>query len=114
MVKQLPDMKFVNMQLDEELRVANVFYEKQGEIISYIINCSQEDAVWGSDVEDILLEEYRYPLKSTETLIQEYEIEETGEKKYVANFEYRKVNYQLAGIMTREQLEEILNNLHFL
>ena len=113
-IKQLPYMKFVDMQLDIDLRVANIFYSNDGEIISYIISCSQEDAVWGIDIEDIFIEEYSYLLDNIQILIQEYEIAETGEKKYSANFEYKKVYYQLTGIITREQLEEILNNLHFL
>ena len=47
-------------------------------------------------------------------MIQEYVVEETGDKKYSAQFEHKEVHYQLTGIMTGEQMEEILNNLHFL
>ena len=45
---------------------------------------------------------------------EEYMIEENSKKKYSAQFEYQEVHYQLTGIMTREQMEEILNNLYFL
>ena len=114
LIKRLPYMEFMDMQLDSDLRVADVFYNNEGEIVSYIIDCSQEDAAWGADIEDTLIQEYSYPLNSVQVLIQEYMIEETGDKKYSAQFEYQEVHYQLTGIMTREQMEEILNNLYFL
>lgn len=114
LVKELPYMEFIDMQIDPDLRVANIFYNNNGEIISYIINCSQEDAAWGVDIEDVLIREYNYPLIDMQILIQEYMVEETGDKKYSAQFEYKEVHYQLTGIMTREQMEEILNNLYFL
>ncbi len=114
LVKELPYMEFIDMQIDPDLRVANIFYNNNGEIISYIINCSQEDAAWGVDIEDVLIQEYNYPLNGVQVLIQEYVVEETGDKKYSAQFEYQEVYYQLTGIMMEEQVEEILNNLHFL
>lgn len=114
LIKRLPYMNFTDMQLDSDLRVANIFYNNNGEIISYIINCSQEDATWGADIEDTLMQEYNYPINNVQILIQEYVVEETGDKKYSAQFEYKEVHYQLTGIMTKEQIEEILNNLHFL
>lgn len=112
-VKKLSNMKYLDMQLDSNLRVADVFYDNNGEIISYIIDCSQEDAVWGADIEDTLIREYNYPLESVQVLVQEYKVAETGDSKYSASFEYKRVHYQLTGIMTKEQMEEILNNLYF-
>lgn len=112
--KQLPYMRFVDMQIDVNLRVADMFYDNDGEIVSYVINCSQEDAVWGADIEDILIQEYNYMVGDVKVSVQGYEIEETSDKKYSANFEYKRVYYQLTGIMSKEQMEEILDNLHFL
>ena len=107
-------MVFMDILLFRVLRVDDVFYNNEGYIVSYIINFSHEDAAWGADIEDTLIQEYNYPLNSVQVLIQEYMIEENGEKKYSAQFEYQEVHYQLTGIMTREQMEEILNNLYFL
>ena len=36
------------------------------------------------------------------------------EKRYIANFKYRDVNYQLMGIMGKEEFAEIIKNLGFL
>ena len=34
-------------------------------------------------------------------------------KRYVAEFEYKDVNYQLKGIMDRAEFDEIIKNLLF-
>lgn len=112
-VKLLPGMELVDMQVDEELRVANIYYEKQGEIISCIINCSQDESVWGVDVEDIFVREYNYPLQRVNVSVQEYEIKVNGKEKFSASFEYQDVHYHLTGIMTQKEMEEILDNLYF-
>ena len=41
-------------------------------------------------------------------------MEGTDEKKYSARFDYKDIHYQLTGNMTKEEMEEILDNLHFL
>ncbi|OUQ49287.1 DUF4367 domain-containing protein [Lachnoclostridium sp. An118] len=112
-VNLLPEMEFSDMQIDVDLKVANIFYNANGNIISYIINCSQDDAVWGADIEDILIREYTYPLETVKVLVQEYQIEQSDQKTYTAKFEYCDVHYQLSGVLTEEDMEQILNNLHF-
>ena len=112
-IKLLPEMEFLDAQIDTDLQVVNMFFEKDGDIISYIMNFSQEDIAWGADIEDIFIHEYKYPLNMVEVTIQEYEIKETGKKKYSASFDFQDVHYQLTGIMEKGEIEEILNNLYF-
>lgn len=112
-IKLLPGMEFLDVQIDMDLQVANLFYDYNDEIVSYIINCSQDESVWGIDVEDAFVKEYNYPLQIVNVLVQEYKIEISSEKKYSASFEYQDVHYQLTGIMTQKEMEEILNNLYF-
>lgn len=113
-IPQSSNMKFKVMQLDENLRSANIFYEYNGYITSYIIDCSQNDEIWGFDIEDTLVNEYIYALKDVEVIIRQYEIKETQEEKCTARFDYKDVHYQITGIMKKEKMEEILDNLHFL
>ncbi len=107
-------IEFTYMELDKELQTAFLLYSKEENIISYVINVSYGDGVWGYDIEDRLIREYTYDLERTKVAVHQYEIEETKEIEYSASFEYKDVHYQLTGIMTEEELEEILNNLHFL
>lgn len=108
------ELEFISVEIDNQLGTATVLYEKDKQIVSYIISCAQNDEVWGFDVEDILIKEYPYNLEKTTVTIQEYQILETEQKKYTSSFDYQDVHYQLTGIMTKEEMEEILNNLHFL
>lgn len=110
----ISEMEFSHMELDENLQTAFLLYLKEGKTISYIINVSYSDGAWGYDIEDRLIREYTYDLQRTKVAVQQYEIEETKETEYSASFNYKDVHYQLTGIMTEEELEEILDNLHFL
>ena len=113
-IQRPKEIKYSYMELDENLQTALLLYTKQGKTISYIINASQTDGVWGFDIEDPLIDEYVYPLDRTDVTVQKYEITETGEVEYSASFDYMDAHYQLTGVLTKEELEEILDNLHFL
>lgn len=113
-MKEFPEMKFAGIQLETQLKVATLFYDSENGIISYIMNCSQDEMVWSSDIEDRLVQEYYYTVEGIKVLIQEYQVEENNQEKCSAKFEYQDVNYQFTGIMTTEKMEEILNNLYFL
>ena len=112
-IQRPKDIKYSYMELDENLQTALLLYTKQGKTISYIINASQTDGVWGFDIEDSLMDEYVYSLDRTDVTVQKYEIAETKEIEYSASFDYKDVHYQITGIMTEEELEEILDNLYF-
>lgn len=112
-VTQSSNMKFEDIEVDEYLKIANIFYEYDAQIISYIINCSQRDGIWGFDIEDTIINKYTYALDETEVTVEEYSVEGIEEKKYSARFDYKDVHYQLTGNMTKEEMEEILNNLYF-
>lgn len=45
--------------------------------------------------------------------IKEYTIKGIDQKRYVADFEYMGIHYQLKGCLPKEELEEILKNLIF-
>lgn len=107
------ELEFTSVDIDNQLGTATVLYERNKQVVSYIISCAQNDEVWGFDVEDIFIKEYPYSLEKTTVTIQEYQILETEQKKYTSSFDYQDVHYQLTGIMTKEEMEEILNNLHF-
>ena len=38
----------------------------------------------------------------------------TKEKRYIAEFEYKGVQYQLKGIMEKEEFDKIIKNLFFM
>lgn len=40
--------------------------------------------------------------------VMEYQVRDTKDYRYVANFEYQGIHYRLKGIMKRSDFEEIL------
>ena len=113
-VQRSAEVTFSSMELDENLRTAFLLYSKNGKVISYIINVAYDDGAWGSDIEDEIIKEYPYRLSHADAVVTEYKIQDTGGTEYSAEFDYKDVHYQLTGIMEEEELEEILDNLHFL
>ena len=46
--------------------------------------------------------------------IEEYEVKNIKEKRYIAEFEYKDVQYQLKGIMEKDEFDKIIKNLFFM
>lgn len=108
------NLKFVEIEIDPWLQIANVLYKKEDNILSYIISCSYSDESVGIDIEDQLVDTYSYATESFNVEVKEYVISESNETEFLAEFVYEKVHYRLSGIMEKEDLEEILKNLYFL
>ena len=100
--------------IDEEQRQAILFFEYNNEIIRYAIYLNDSDSSFAQRELDKKTDEYRIETKNTVIQVEEYTVDKYEEKRYVANFKYRDVNYQLMGIMEKEEFDEILKNLVFL
>ena len=46
--------------------------------------------------------------------IKEYEVKNKKEKRYIAEFECKDIQYQLKGIMEKEEFDKIIKNLFFM
>ena len=99
--------------IDEEQRYAILFYNYNNEIIRYTIYLNDSDSSFGQRELDKKTDEYQIETNNEIIQIEEYEVEGYKEKRYIANFKYRDVNYQLMGIMEKEEFDEIIKNLHF-
>ena len=106
-------MSFDRVEIDPDIPLAHFIYELDGQTITYVVDALYIDNSWGLDVEDELVEEYEYPLKKTTVSVEAYKISDTL-VNYLAQFDYRDVHYTLIGVMEKEEMENILENLHFL
>ena len=61
-----------------------------------------------------LVDEYEVENKGRQIRVEEYEVRKTKEKRYIAEFEYKGVQYQLKGIMEKEEFDKIIKNLFFM
>ena len=100
--------------IDKEQRQAILFYNYNGEIIRYTIYLNDSDSSFGQKQLDKKTDEYQIETNNALIQIEEYEIDGYKEKRYVSDFKYKDVNYQLMGIIEKEEFEKILKNLIFL
>lgn len=107
------EMLFDRVEIDPDIPLAHFIYELDGQTITYVVDALYIDNSWGLDVEDELVEDYEYPLEKTTASVEAYKISDTL-VNYLAQFDYRDVHYTLIGVMEKEELENILENLHFL
>ena len=107
------EMKFSRLEMDEIIQTAELFYQYKGENIVYFVNASYADASWGMDAEDEVTDTYYKERKGQRIEIKEYQIADTGGKRYSASFTYNGVEYFLIGAMSKNEFETIIDNLHF-
>lgn len=108
------NMKFKKMELDPEIQVAELDFQYNGKKVEYFVSASYGEVSWGYGNEDKKIEQYHCEqVKIADIEVTGYETPETERNRYVAEFEYKKLYYSLSGELTKEEMENILKNLHF-
>lgn len=97
--------------LDEEQKKAYLFYEYKREMIRYSIYMNDSDSSFGQKELDKLSEQYEIDNNGVKIQVEEFYIDDTEDRRYIAEFKYRDIHYQLKGVMDRAEFDEILNNL---
>ena len=108
------DMALKKYSVDQNQRRANLFYQNGKEIIRYSMYMNSKDYSLGQKTVDNLVDEYEVENKGRQIRVEEYEVRKTKEKRYIAEFEYKGVQYQLKGIMEKEEFDKIIKNLFFM
>ena len=106
-------MKFDYLELDKDNQVAELHYNYKDNIIVYLINMSYSENSWGVDGVDKIAREFEKQVNGQTITIKEYKIKGKKEKKYIAKYRYKKVEYFIIGTMKYSDFEKILNNLFF-
>ena len=101
--------------LGEEIQGANLIYEmKNGSSMIYIIRPDYRTSSIGIDIEDKKILEYQMNVNDVVVTVTEYVIQESGTKKWAAQFIYEDVLYLLRVTdIDQKEMEKIVNNLHF-
>lgn len=107
------DMALKRYTVDGDQRRAILFYKYENEIIRYTMYMNSKDSSLGQKAIDKLLDEYIVMNGEKEISVKEYEVKNKKEKRYIAEFEYKDIQYQLKGIMEKDEFEKILKNLFF-
>ena len=111
----MPDkMGFIRYEIDKMQNRAILFYKYDGEIIQYSMYMNNTDSSYGRTELDQLIDEYQIGVtRNVNVNIKEYSVTNTEKNRYVAEFEYRDVHYQLIGLMKKEEFNKIVDNLFF-
>lgn len=107
------DMKFVIMELDTDIQVAELDYVCNGERTEFMISASYGEVSLGADNEDEITDHY-FIKENIPIEVTEYKTPETETNRYKAEFKYNNLYYCLTGTMTKAEMENILKNLYFL
>ena len=99
--------------LDENQRKAYLFYQYGDEIIRYTMYMNDTDSSFAQKDLDRLVNEYDIENDDFDIHVEEYAINSSSNKRYIAEFEYQDVQYQLKGIIRKDEFDEILKNLFF-
>lgn len=101
-----------NYDIDIEQKRAQLFYNFNNQIIRYSIYLNDSDSSFGQKELDKLTDEYTLIVDGTDIKVEEYKKENSY--RYIAEFKYKEVYYQLKGVMERSEFEKIIKNLRFL
>lgn len=112
-VKGLEKLQIKSYEIDDQQKLAKIFYDYNGKMLLYGIYLNDEDSSYSEKVADPLTEEFDVTNEKQTIHVTEYQVRDTADYRYVSYFEYQGVHYQLMGIMKRSDFEEILKNLYY-
>ena len=109
-------MKIKEYVIDENQRKVYLFYKYGDEIVRYTVYMNDTDSSFGQKDTDTLGEEDIIQVNNINIYVKEYDIDSDNsiDKRFVAEFQYRDVQYQLKAIMEKKEFDKILENLYFL
>lgn len=100
------DMVLKRYIIDKEQRMAVLFYQYGEEVIKYYMYTNSTDSSFGEKTVDQLLDEYEFQNGKHSILVKQYKIKNSDEKRYIAEFEYKDIHYQIKGSMEKEEFKK--------
>lgn len=111
---KLDEMQFDKMILDRDLQVAELSYNYKDGKIQFIISAAYVETAWGSDNEDIVIDNYFIKRKETTIEVKKYKMSEKSKDRFAAEFEYKDLHYCITGTINEIEIKKILDNLYFM
>ena len=112
----LPEgMDFVEAIIEEELQSARMYYsDGQHKNIQFGVFTKNRTSSIGTDMEDVLLNEYNKEVSGVIVNIKEYEIKDSNSTRWFIVFEHDDIQYSLLLMGIDEQeMNKIVENLYF-
>lgn len=105
-------MVLKNYSIDEEQKKAQLFYSYNKNIIKYTIYMNDSDSSFGQKELDELTDNFIIENGENKINIEEYKKEQSY--RYLVKYEHKGIHYQFKGVMERDEVIKIIENLKFL
>ncbi len=111
----MPNNMFIkDYELAFDQNKAVLLYDYNGQTIKYTMYMNDADSSFAQTELDKLTNEYQIETDEKVNIdVKEYQIDGSNNKRYVAEFEYMDAQYEIKGIIEKEELDKILKNLYF-
>lgn len=111
----MPNNMFIkDYELAVDQNKAVLLYDYNGQTIKYTMYMNDADSSFAQTELDKLTNEYQIKTDANINIeVKEYQIDGSNNKRYVAEFEYMDAQYEIKGIIEKEELDKILKNLYF-
>lgn len=108
-----PENMFLSeYEIDEVQNRAVLLYKYNGQNIQYSMYMNDTDSSFAQIEIDNIIDEYDIELESGVVFhIKEYLLQESNRRRFVAEAEYRDAQYQLIGVIEKEEFEKIIKNI---
>lgn len=107
-------MGFVGYELDKKQNRAVLFYKYNNQMIQYSMYMNNTESSYGQTELDQLINEYKVEINNKINIeVKEYSVANRENNRYIAEFEYMDAQYQLTGLMEKEEFDKIIENLIF-
>ncbi|MEG0721677.1 MAG: DUF4367 domain-containing protein, partial [Lachnospiraceae bacterium] len=111
-LRYLPEgTKFKEVTISQKSQMATVSYLYNEKVISYGAVASYQDRVFGKDIEDKWENKYTTAVDGMSVTINQYQVQDTGELEFTAQFQCSDIQYYLLGVMKQKEFDEIVKNL---
>lgn len=113
-LEYMPDkIGIIDYEIDEVLNRATIIYQCEGSIMEYQMVFNYLDQSYGYMVEDELLSEETFTVEDILIQLQKYQVENSDEIMYVAQYVYQDVQYRFNATTTlsEEEIKKILKNI---
>lgn len=113
LIKKPKAMIIDGLEIDEKQRQSKILYMYNENIIAYSIYANQSESSYSQKIDDELLGNFSVQSRKIDIDVEEYDVKNKEQDRYLAKFEYKGVKYVLVGIMKKEEFTNILKNMKF-
>lgn len=111
---QQKGIKFIQMNLDDGLQIAELIYQFEEKKLLYVISAGYYNSFFGYDADDKIIDKENMEIEGNIIELTVYQVKGKKDTKCSAHFSYQKVDYFLQGSLKKDDFKLILKNLYFL